>query len=531
MISTTRLLLFLALLVNGAAIMVIEIAGTRLIHPFFGVTLYVWAALIAITLGSLALGYGLGGWLADRFPKAALLFAIVLAGGLLSLWIPLAASPVMRTLADLDLRLGILITSLLLFSLPLTVMGMVAPFVIKLWLANLQETGRVSGYLYAISTVGSLAGTLATGFWLIPSFPVTNIFWGVAGLLILLALAGLISARAVKAGIAGLILSILVFFLIFISGLSPAKGGMDLANGSPATGGKTQTLYATQSFYGQIKVVERGNLRALLINGSPQNYLVSGQDPYDFFQEFGYDSLIGALPMLKPDMREVLMIGLGIGRIPSYFSRLGIRSDIVEIDPLVAQVAARHFDFKAGDNRLFYGDGRRYLRQWQTQAKRYDSVIIDAFAVYELPDHFFTEEMLREIRGVLAETGIVAINTGGILTGPAARVPQSIYKTMQAVFPHVHAYEVNARDRVNNVVFFASMQPLVWESEICRVLPCEKQKEWIAQFETHAADADLQVGGQILTDNDNPLSVWGVPIYETYRNRVLQYFGKEVLSE
>ena len=500
--------------------MVLEIAGTRLIHPFFGVTLYVWASLIAVTLGSLALGYGLGGWLADRHPRVTVHFWILLAGGLSSLWIPVAAAPVMRALAGWELRLGVLTTSVILFSLPLTVMGMIPPFVIKLWLANLQETGRVSGYLYAISTVGSLAGTLATGFWLIPSFPVTHIFWGVAGLLILLALAGLISARAVKASIAGLIVILVVFFLIFISGRFPKAEAQE-----------TQTLYTTQSFYGQIKVVERDNLRALLINGSPQNYLVSGQDPYDFFQEFGYDSLIGALPMLKPDMREVLMIGLGIGRIPSYFNRLGIRTDIVELDPLVAQVASDYFGFKTGDNQLFYGDGRRYLRQGQDAGKRYDSVIIDAFAVYELPDHFFTEEMLQEIRGVLSETGIVAINTGGILTGPAARVPQSIYKTLQAVFPYVRAYEVNARDRVNNIVFFASMQPLVWESAICRVLPCEKQKEWIAQFEAHAADADLQAGGRVLTDNDNPLSVWGVPIYETYRNRVMQYFGKDVLSQ
>jgi hypothetical protein len=95
----------------------------------------------------------------------------------------------------------------------------------------------------------------------------------------------------------------------------------------------------------------------------------------------------------------------------------------------------------------------------------------------------------------------------------------------------VRAYEVNARDRVNNIVFFASMQPLEWESKICRVFPCETQAGWIEQFKTHAADEDLNAGGQVLTDDYNPLSVWGIPIYQTYRNRVMQFFGKNVMSD
>lgn len=162
----SRSVLYLTVTLTGAAVMILELLGTRIIGPFYGVSLYVWSSLIAVTLIALALGYFLGGRLADRYPSVRLTH-IIQASALTTVIIPILTGPILRATDSLGLRAGAFASAFFLFTLPLTALAMVGPYVIKRATHDLSGVGTAAGSVYAISTVGSVAGTLLLGFFLL----------------------------------------------------------------------------------------------------------------------------------------------------------------------------------------------------------------------------------------------------------------------------------------------------------------------------------------------------------------------------
>ncbi|UJO99502.1 MAG: fused MFS/spermidine synthase, partial [Nitrosomonas sp.] len=159
--------LYCTVFLTGAAVMVIELLGTRLIAPFYGASLYVWTSVISVTLIALALGYFVGGRWADRARKTGLALIIALAG-LLTLLIPWLTAPVLLATDAMGLRMGVFISTLVLFSPSLIMLGMIGPFAVKLATSSLDGVGAGTGSIYAVSTVGSVIGTLFLGFYLFP---------------------------------------------------------------------------------------------------------------------------------------------------------------------------------------------------------------------------------------------------------------------------------------------------------------------------------------------------------------------------
>ena len=178
--------LYCTVFLTGAAVMVIELLGTRLIAPFYGASLYVWTSLISVTLIALALGYYLGGIWADR-ARSGLSF-IIAAAGLLTLIIPWLTGPVLLATDPLGLRLGSFVSTLILFSPSLVMLGMIGPFAVKLSTSALTNVGASTGSIYAVSTVGSVIGTLFLGFYLFPLIGSREIFIGLGIALLLLAM-------------------------------------------------------------------------------------------------------------------------------------------------------------------------------------------------------------------------------------------------------------------------------------------------------------------------------------------------------
>ena len=154
--SAPPLLLYMTVAVTGAAVMILELLGTRIIAPFYGASLYVWSSLIAVTLIALAAGYFLGGYLADRAPSIRLGHIIAFAA-LTTLAIPFCSGPILRITNPLGLRLGAFTSALLLFTLPLTALAMVGPYAIKQAARDLRDIGTLAGSVYAVSTIGSVA--------------------------------------------------------------------------------------------------------------------------------------------------------------------------------------------------------------------------------------------------------------------------------------------------------------------------------------------------------------------------------------
>ena len=170
-------------MICGALVMVIEVLGSRVLGPFFGVSLFVWTSLITVTLVALAAGYAAGGILSDRKGEADYLYAIILAAGILVLAIPLFKAMVLKACVPLGLRMGALVSALLLFGPPLFLLGCVSPYIVKLAAKEMNSIGKTVGLFYALSTLGSFAGTLLTGFVLIAYLGVNRIF-EVTGLLL-----------------------------------------------------------------------------------------------------------------------------------------------------------------------------------------------------------------------------------------------------------------------------------------------------------------------------------------------------------
>lgn len=180
--------------VSGASVLAVEILGARILGPFFGLTLFVWSALIAVTLVALSVGYLLGGRLADRGATRARLCALLLAAGFWLLALPWLRMPVARLGGSFELRLATLVSAFLLFFLPLVLLGMVSPLAVKLRASRVEEVGRSAGDLYAISTAASVAAALLMGLVLVPSVGMSRLALGLGILLIATGAASLLPA-------------------------------------------------------------------------------------------------------------------------------------------------------------------------------------------------------------------------------------------------------------------------------------------------------------------------------------------------
>src|SRR5512145_1231763 len=160
--------LYAVVSISGASVLAIEILGTRVLGPFYGVSIFLWSALITVTLAALAAGYALGGRWADRGPRLARLGTLLAAAGVWTLLVPWLRQPLLGALEPLGLRAAVLAAALLLFAPPLLCLGMVSPYAVRLKADRLDAVGRTAGNLYAVSTLASVVAALATGFYLVP---------------------------------------------------------------------------------------------------------------------------------------------------------------------------------------------------------------------------------------------------------------------------------------------------------------------------------------------------------------------------
>jgi hypothetical protein len=162
-----NLYLYLIVVVSGAAVLAVKILGTRILSPFYGVSLFLWSALITVTLAALSLGYAVGGRWADKNATLSRLCTLVAGAGVWLLLIPWIKQPLLVLMESLGLRFAVLISAFVLFAPPLTLLGMVSPYAIKLKTASLNVVGRTTGSLYAMSNVLSVMSTALTYFFLI----------------------------------------------------------------------------------------------------------------------------------------------------------------------------------------------------------------------------------------------------------------------------------------------------------------------------------------------------------------------------
>ncbi len=366
---------------TGGIVMLLEILGARLIAPFFGSSVYIWTSIISVTLLSLALGYWQGGRIADRRPSAKVLYVLIATSGAYLFFALFIKNFVLNLSIQFGLRLGSLISGLILFSPTLFLLGTVTPFVVKLYADRMERLGTEVGILYCLSTIGSVIGTLLTGFFLIPQFGISNILVMTANLLILISIGYfLFFARNFK------FLALLALF-----GLNLLFSGESRLLAKEVDGHIWRELYKQDSFYGRLKVIEVDGLkRFLYMDGVNQG----GIDINRGFSTTAYTYVLEMLSrMACPGAKRALVVGLGVGALPVAFSRHGIATDAVDIDEKVVELYQRYFRINGEDINTFIEDGRSFIKK---ASKKYDIVVVDVFLGENVPSHLLTIESFKE---------------------------------------------------------------------------------------------------------------------------------------
>ncbi len=482
--------------------MMLELLGSRIIGPFYGISLIVWSALLSVALLALALGYAVGGKLADRGGHFRLPHALLFAAAWASL-IPVISEPVQMSMNDLGLRWGAFLSAFVLFAPPLTMLGMTGPFVIRRCAERIDNIGSLAGNIYAVSTVGSVCGTVLFGFYLLPWFGSITILCTMS--LALSLLAGSVARYEQvrhKVGYSWYSWCIgLALQLVWLSYLMTRTHTVD---------GYT-IVFEQETHYGWVRVVDQTdeNIRWLLSNGSTigAEHLESGEGL------LAYQHVAGLIPWFNPEAKRALLIGLGSGHLVNALKHHEIRTDAIEIDPAVAYAAPKFFNFHP-TGKILIGDGRYQIKKLPNN---YDFIIHDCFTGGAEPYYMLSTEMISELKKKLSPGGILAVNFLSFTDPHRLRPVQSIARTLDQSFAHRRTFVAIPGEIFNDYIFFVSNSPLKIASP--------PVADWLVTREVHLDGSE----GELLTDNYNPLEYLRIETTEYYRNVLIDRIGPSVL--
>ena len=488
--------------ISGAAVMVIEILGGRIIAPYYGSSTYVWSALISVILASLALGYYVGGQLADISPSVRRLSLILLVSALMVFLIPFVKQQVFLMSLPMGVYLGSIFAPLILLSLPGIFLGMVSPYTVKIAAKHLENLGTIAGDLYALSTVGSIAGTFATGFILIPNFRISSIFFGIALVLALTSSYLYVkNTSSIKLG-RQTVFSILLISLILVS----------LATYTTSYPVDKKLLHVEYTPYNQIMVLEDENNRYLSLDGSAEG-AIRFDTNYSLYEYANYFEI----PFLmRSEIKDVLVAGEGAGVGPRQIkaNHPGTHVTVSEINPRVHEIAKEYF--MVDDSEI---DVRRVgIRSFiQSTNETYDYVILDAYnGFFTIPFHILTLEFFHGIKGILNPDGIVLMNIITPPEGSKSHLFRCVLKTVAEEFKYIRIYPTEGDDTsVQNVILIASNTPLGDEQSLY-----DKANDTVVlskAYITHMLDKQLLTpidysDGILLTDDYSPVNYLYMPL-------------------
>ncbi len=447
-----RRLLYLAVFTGGMTTLAVEFSASRLLGNIFGTSNVVWANIVGLMLIYLSVGYFVGGRWADRSPHYTTFYRIIAWGAFLSGVAPLVAQPVLRAAAravqgyDAAVVVGSFVSVLILFSAPVTLLGCLSPFAIRLSIRDIEEAGGTTGRLYAISTFGSIIGTFTPVLLLIPAVGTARTFLIFAGLLLALGLYGLwLQNRRAALRLLWMPLALAALAVAVLSGpLRPAPEGMTL-------------LHEAETAYNLVQVVEdEAGYRYLLLNEGQGIH--SQWHPTDLIYERTWDFfLVGPYfndPPYTPDRVErIAIIGLAAGTIALQHDAAypGLPMDGIEIDPGIVEAGREHMGMTLPNLNVIVEDGRYGLTQL---GGGYTMIGIDAYRVPYVPWHLTTVEFFEEVRGHLAPDGVAIINVGHTTTD--RRLVEALTATLLKVFPTVHTLDV---PNSYNTILVGTRQP------------------------------------------------------------------------
>jgi spermidine synthase len=488
----------LLVFVVGTGSLGAEIAAVRLLAPYFGASTVVWANTIGIVLVALSVGYWLGGRLADRHPNIRGLCLLALtAAGLLAL-VPFAADPLLDVAVDaLDeisagAFLGSLFAVLVLVAVPVMLMGAVSPYALRLAVSKVEEAGTVAGRLYALSTAGSLFGTLISALLLIPLVGTRRTFLIFALAIALIAVWGLRPVR--RYALAPAAIAALIALPVGTLKAEAESG---------------RVIYEAETEYQYARVVEKDDgSRSLELNeGQAQHSICSAEcdagpegprDPSSVLTGDVWDGhLVEGFTAFDEPPRRVAILGNAAGTTSRAYEEFfpSTRVDGVEIDGELSEIGERFFDMNNPRLHLYHEDARPFLRRIDAE---YDVISVDAYRQPYIPFYLTTVEFFESVRDHLRPGGVLIVNVGH----PKRQddLEKVLTATIGRVFPHV------LRDPIEptNTLVIASRVPLSAD----RLL--ERVDELPPALRPTASEAAARIeppltGGTVYTDDKAPV--------------------------
>jgi spermidine synthase/uncharacterized membrane protein len=445
--------LLFTVFVSGMTTLAAELAASRLIGNVFGTSNIVWASIIGLILIYLTLGYFLGGKWADANPTPAAMYRVLAWGAFTLGLVPYIAGPVLRSAATAfeTFRVGILggsfVAVLILFIVPITLLGTISPFAIRLLVDDTSHAGQISGQIYAISTLGSFIGTFLPTLVFIPAIGTTKTFLLFSLTLLFVALAGLGKFASRREMFKYLWMPVVLAIIAIVS------AGQALKNNSGQ-------IYETESAYNYIQVAKRDGLTILRLNEGQGEHSIYSPDTLQYngpWEEF----LVGPYFYAdrKPgDIKRMAIVGLAAGTAARQATAVyeGILIDGYELDPKIVEVGQKYFDMNMPNLTVHIGDGRLNLEQ---SKYKYDIIAVDAYRPPYIPAHMTTQEFFQIIASHLADDGVLTINSASVPGD--RRLINGLATTMATVFPSIYTMDIPG---TLNTMIFATKQKTVPEN-------------------------------------------------------------------
>ncbi len=440
--------LYFTVLVAGMTTLAAELAASRLIGNVFGTSNLVWASIIGLILIYLTVGYFLGGRWADRQPEAPAMYRILAWGAFTLGVVPYVANPVLQLAAkafeglDVAVLFGSFAAVLVLFSVPVTLLGTISPFAIRLSLEDPTTSGMTAGRIYGISTLGSFIGTFIPVLLTIPTIGTRNTFLVFSLILLVVALVGLGRFGGRSLLIKHLWMPIVLLLLAALS------TGQTLKN-------STGQVYETESAYNYIQVQQVNGLTLLRLNDGEGVHSVYSPDTLNYGGPWA-EFLVGPYfyqNATPAQVRRIAIVGLAAGTTARQATAVygPIPIDGFELDPRIIEIGAKYFDENLSNLSIHIGDGRWNLEQSPNQ---YDIIAVDAYRPPYIPPHMTTREFYQICYEHLTNMGVLTINVGSVPGD--RRLIDGLATTMATVFPSIYVMDIPG---TLNSMIFATRQP------------------------------------------------------------------------
>lgn len=448
--------LFFLAFIEGGAVMCVELCSAKILSPYFGTSVYVWAAVLGITLTALMLGYYLGGYLSAKNKSINLIFWMLLVGGCLLSLTPFISGKVLPITIQFNLLVGTVVSLLSFLFFPLVLFGATSPLLINYLTKQAYESGKSSGTVYSVSTFGGIITTFLVGFYTLPTFGIqkTLYFYG-----LLVVVSSIVIAWLSKKEIAGEAhndiekfrnegSNKLMFLFLAVALLSYNFKPKDSA----------EIIYQSDGILGELKVVDRmydgGKVyREMMVNNISQTIMDKENPNVSFWNYVGV--LTYNLESYSKG-KKALLLGLGGGTLYKQLQQKGFKVDVVEIDSRIEQVAKKYFHIEENLN-VVVDDARHYIK---TTEKKYDVVIYDLYHSETPPVHLMTKEAFSEIKQMLNSEGVLVVNFYGFIEDKKGRAARSIYKTLLAQQFDVRLYATEGEEKNRNLLFMCGINEL-----------------------------------------------------------------------